>query len=280
MYNIQGFTLEGVYNYFEKKEQPLFANISLFQGGTVFNNEWEDGEVIPPINKNLVIDYIMENNNGLLCYRQNPDRFKQMVNNFFESNYQAFKVIWLAINLSYNPIDNYDRKEYHLNEYNSSNTRTDSTRYKNTDDINYLGSETNTNKPSGSETHEVKQTGNEITTNYLSADNNSTWKNDTKSEVQPPTKTEDKLSFTQRETEDKKEFTNRWDKSTFEHIYISGNDLTEHGGDDTLKVWAHGNVGVAETSKIWSDEVKARLSFNFYEMVAKKFAQALLLEIY
>lgn len=280
MYNIQGFTLEGVYNYFEKKEQPLFANINLFQGGTVFSNEWEDGEVIPPINKNLVIDYIMENNNGLLCYRQNPDRFKKMVENFFESNYQAFKVIWLAINLSYNPIDNYDRKEYHLNEYNSSNTRTDTTRYKNTDDINYLGSETNTNKPTGSEKHEVKQTGNEVTTNYLSADNNQDWKKDTKSEVEPPTKTENTLSFTQRQTEDKKEFTNRWDKSTFEHIYISGNDLTEHGGDDTLKVWAHGNVGVAETSKIWSDEVKARLSFNFYEMVAKKFAQALLLEIY
>jgi hypothetical protein len=279
MYNIQGFTLEGVYNYFEKKEQPLFENISLFQGGTVFNNEWEDGEVIPPINKDLVVDYIMENNNGLLCYRQNPDRFKHMVENFFESNYQAFKVIWLAINLSYNPIDNYDRKEYHLNEYNSSNTRTDTTRYKNTDDTNYLGVENESVTPSGTESVATSYNGNEITTNTLSADNNENWSNDTKSEVNRPTETST-TSFSSRTTDTEKSFTNRWDKGTFEHIYISGNDLTEHGGDDTLKVWSHGNIGVAKTSEIWTDEVKARLSFNFYEMVAKKFAQALLLEIY
>lgn len=279
MYNLQGFTLEGVYNYFELKEQPLFENISLFQGGTVFNNEWETGEVIPPINKNLVIDYIMESNNGLLCYRQNPDRFKVMVNNFFESNYQAFKVIWLAINLSYNPIDNYDRKEYQLNEYNSSNKRTDSTHYKDTDTLDYLGKEKTENTPSGTESNSHTYSGNEITTNTLSADNNGGWTDDTKSEVTHPTETDTK-SFTNRKDTIEKSFTNRTDDRTLEHIYLDGNDLTQHLGDDTLKIWAHGNVGVAKTSEIWLDEVKARLSFNFYEMVAKKFAQALLLEIY
>lgn len=279
MYNLQGFTLEGMYNYFDKMEKPLFEHIHLFEGGIVLNNEWEQGEYIPPIDKNLVIDYIMEYNNGLLTYRQIPDRFKLMVENFFESNYQAFKVIWLAINLSYNPIDNYDRKEYQLQEYDSSHKRTDSTHYKNTDDLDYKGNETTTVTPSGSESVATSYSGNEITTNTLSADNNDNWKNDTKSEVNRPTETST-TTFSSRETETEKGFTNRSDNRTFEHIYLDGNDLNEHLGEDTLKIWAHGNIGTKETSEIWSNEVKQRMAFNFYEMVAKKFAKALLLEIY
>lgn len=279
MYKQYGFTLFGVNNYFNLTEEPLFENIVLFEGGTVYNNEWEEGQIIPPINKETLINQIMEDNGDLLCYRQIPVQFKINVNQFFNSYYQNFKMIWIALNMNYNPIDNYDRHEYILDEYNSSNKRTDSTHYKNTDDINYLGSETNTNKPTGSETHELKQTGNTITTNRISADNSNDWSKDTQAEVEPPTKTEDKLSFTQRQTEDKKEFTNRWNKEAFEHIYLDGNDLMEHLGDDTKKIWAHGNIGVEKTSSIIKAEIEMR-QFNFYEMVSKLFSKKLLLEIY
>lgn len=281
MYNIQGITLEGMYNYFELIEEPLFKDIHLFEGGTVYNNEWEEGQIIPPINKNIVIDYIMEYNNGLTCYRQIPDRFKQMVNNFFESNYQAFKMIWLAINLDYNPIDNYDRKEYHLNEYDSSTRRTDTTNYKNTDTKEYKGYELDTNTPTGSEQNQTTFSGNEERVNQMSADNNENWSNDTKETITKPTITDTKSFTNSRKTTDKHEFSNdRKDIDTFEHFYVSGNDLNEHLGDDTLKIWSHGNIGVAKTSEIWLDECKARASFNFYELVSKKFAESLLLEIF
>ena len=281
MYEIQGITLEGMYNYFDIIHEPLFENITLFEGGTVYNNEWEEGQIIPAINKDLIIDYIMEYNNGLACYRQIPNRFKLMVENFFKSNYQAFKMIWLAINLDYNPIDNYDRKEYHLNEYNSNNKRTDSTQYKNVDTKEYKGSETDTNTPTGKEQHQTSYTGNEIHTNTMSADNSNTWVNDTKNDIERPTETNTTEFLNNRKTTDVHEFSNdRKDIDTFEHFYLSGYDLNEHLGDDTLKIWAHGNIGTKETSEIWLNEVKARASFNFYEMVSKKFAESLLLQIY
>ena len=281
MYNLAGITLEGMYDYFNTIHEPLFENIKLFEGGIVYNNEWESGQEIPPINKTVLIDYIMEYNNGLMCYRQIPNRFKLMVENFFESNYQAFKMIWLAINLDYNPIDNYDRKEYHLNEYNSSNKRTDSTNYKNTDTKEFIGFETDTNTPTGKEKNEISFSDDEIHTNYMSADNENDWVKDTKNEINKPTETHTTSFEEQRQTVDKHEFSNdRKDIDTFEHFYVSGNDLNEHLGDDTLKIWSHGNIGIKETSEIWLNEVRARLSFNFYETVAKKFAESLLLQIY
>lgn len=281
MYEIQGITLEGMYNYFDVIHEPLFENITLFQGGTVYNNEWEDGQIIPPINKNVLVDYIMEYNNGLTCYRQIPTRFKAMVENFFSSNYQAFKMIWLAINLDYNPIDNYDRKEYHLNEYDSSNRRTDTTNYKNKDTKEFKGYEMDTNTPVGTEQNQTVYTGNETHTNTMSADNSENWVNDSKTDITKPTETTTKSFLNQRKTTDKHEYSNdRKDIDTFEHFYVSGNDLNEHLGEDTLRIWAHGNIGTKETSEIWLNEVKARMSFNFYEMVAKKFAESLLLQIY
>ena len=53
----------------------------------------------------------------------------------------------------------------------------------------------------------------------------------------------------------------------------------EHLGDDTKKIWAHGNIGVEKTSSIIKAEIEMR-QFNFYEMVSKLFSKKLLLEIY
>ena len=279
MYNQYGFTLYGVNNYFELTEEPLFQNIELFQGGTVFNNEWEDGQVIPAIDKNVLINQIMEDNGDLLCFRQIPDQFKRNVNMFFKSYYQQFKVVWIALNMNYNPIDNYDRHEYILDEYNSNNKRTDKTHYKDTNDLEKLGTETSTNTPSGKDFNKITYTGKEIQTNMISADNATGFQNDTKTELEKPTLEQHENSFENRQTTDVLSFGNRKDKGTFEHIYLDGYDLNEHLGEDTTKIWAHGNVGTTMTSQIIKNEIELR-QFNFYEWVSRLFSKKLLLEIY
>ncbi len=280
---LQGFTLTGMYNYFQITESPLFKDIKLFEGGVVFNNEWEDGQEIPPIDKDIVIDYIMEEGCDLYTRRLNPDRFKLLVNDFFNAQYNNFRMMWIALNMNYNPIDNYDRHEYILDEYNSSTKRTDSTHYKDTNDLTLKGKEKTTETPSGKDKIEVDYDDKQTTENKVSAENDSGYAPHDKTEVDLPKQTTTTSFENNRKTEVEIEYgssnTTRKNEGEFEHIYLDGNDLNEHLGDDTKKIWAHGNIGVKETSEIIANELKLR-QFNFYNYIARCFAHELLLEVY
>lgn len=281
--NLIGFTLTGMYNYFEIKESSLFKDIRLFEGGTVYNNEWEDGQEIPPINKTTLVNYIMEEGSDLYTRRVNPDRFKAMVESFFDAQYNNMRMIWIALNMNYNPIDNYDRHEYILDEYDSSNKRTDSTHYKDTNDLTLKGKEKVTETPQGFESVTNSYTGKQTTTNTTSAMNSSTYAPHDKSEVEFPVQTSKTEFDSSRKTEVETEYSSsnstRKNEGVFEHIYLDGYDLNEHLGDDTRKIWAHGNIGTKETSAIIENEIKLR-QFNFYLYFARCFSSELLLEVY
>lgn len=290
MYDQAGITLNGMYHYFnlitENEEgEPLFNNISLYPGGTVYSNDHETGYEIPPMYKDLLIDEILENHGELLCVRQNPFRFKKMVENFFETNYHNFERIWIALWMDYNPIDNYDRHEYHDNEYNSDHTRTDKQGYRDTTTFIPVGTETDIFTPEGVEKVETKPVGTskETVEEKVSADNSSDYQPERKTETTPVT-TQTETSFgtsgTARKDTTTHQFgSDRIDTTTFEHQYLDGEDKTKHGGNDYLTIWAHGNIGVAKTSEIIADEIKLR-AFNFYEYVADLFESKLLLQIY
>lgn len=307
MYNIAGFTLNGIYNYFEKTSEdgentPLFNDIELYQGGTVYSNEFEDGFEIPPMNKEDLIDEIMENSGELLTYRQNPFRFKRMVNQFFAINKHNFERIWISLWMDYSPIDNYDRHEYHNNEYDSIMTNEDSkVRRDNTifnpsgsesDLTEFHGSEKTVETPTGDET--IKRTTNtdESVTEQVAADNSSSWENSTKTTTSPAETTETHGFSQTRKTTTDFEYQNgrfdetthsfssdRQDESTTISQVTSGDTKDIHSGNDYLTIWAHGNIGVAKTSEIIEDEIRLR-AFNFYEYVAEKFEEKLLIRIY
>lgn len=273
MYDVAGITLNGMYNYFEITEAPLFNDITLYSGGEEFE------QVIPPINKDAIVFTIMEQCGELACYRQIPNRFKQAVNNFFVSYYESFRKLWIALMMDYNPIENYDRKEKWKDTYNSDEKRTDSTNYRDTDDIEYVGTETDTLVKTGSEKNTNQQTGNTVTTNELDADNSSGWKNDTRSTIAPPTKTDDTLTFTDRQDTNTKGFNSRADNRTMEHTYLNGNDLNEHRGYDEREGRAHGNIGVTTSQQMALSSLEIG-KVNFYTYVADLFEKELLLQIY
>lgn len=280
MYNLAGFTLGGVYNYFEKIEQPLFEDIELFEGGTVYaDTTWENPQEIPAIDKDVMIDYIMELGCDLQVWRQNPNRFKLMTERFFKANYNNFRMMWIALNMDYNPIDNYDKHEYIIDEYDSLHRRTDTTHYKDTNDLDIVGKEKTTETPTGSETTTNKYDNHQITENTISADNSSGYQEDNKSDV-TMADTTTKLSFTEnRKTVSELEYNNRANNGTFEHTYLDGNDLNEHQGDDTHKSWIHGNAGTTMTADIIAKELEMR-QFDFYDYVAKLYSKRLLMEVY
>lgn len=285
MMDIYGFTLAGIYNYYEKVAEAgegttLFNEVTLYPGGTVFSNDHEEGYVIPAMNKQDLIDEIMNMSGELLTVPQNPIRFKRMLKQFFDTNMHSFERIWIALWMDYSPIDNYDRHEYHDNEYNSTMTNTDTTLKKEKITFRPTGTETVTQTPTGTDTVTNSGTTQEITDNYVYADNSSSATPDTKTERTLPTETQTTThSQDRKDTQTTKWSDDRVDTTENERYVQSGDIEDTHSGNDYLTIWAHGNVGVAKTSEIIADEIKLR-EFNFYTYVAEKFEEKLLLQIY
>lgn len=280
MYNQAGFTLFGIYNFFENSEEntPLFNNIELYSGGVVYSNEFEDGYTIPAINKADLIEEIIEECGDLLTIRQNPFRFKRMVEQFFSTNKHNFDRIWISLNMDYSPIDNYDRHEYINNEYDSLMTNTDSKKIKEHTEFTPTGSEVTTIAFAGGEKTKNTTDTNQTITEEISAENSGSYQPDKKTTTSPE-ETTSETTFQNRKDESQLSYQNRKDDTTTIREILDGDSKDKHSGNDYTTIWAHGNVGVKETSEIVKNEIELR-KFNFYSYIAELFSQKLLLEIY
>lgn len=85
------FTLFGAYQY----------DPTLFDGAEVPEN----------IDKNILIDTIMQECGELKPYYQNPAWLKHNINNWFKAMYFSFDKMMNAIKSEFSPIENYDRYE-------------------------------------------------------------------------------------------------------------------------------------------------------------------------
>ena len=288
--NIQGFSLAGVDHYFKLAKEngdvskELFEDIELFEGGEFYDQD------IDPIDNEILIDEIIERFGELVTYRQIPERFKKMSDNFFKKNYKNFAKMQIALQMDFNPIYNYDRYEDGLD------TRTDSTNYKDKRTITPEGSETLTtdqlgkektkDTPHGSTVVKTEQgTNSGATTTQVSAfDSPNTWDNSQKVTTEIPeqkqttsygdnTYNETELSFDNRQTTTTTSFDERVTHDDLEHEYLNGNDKNEHD-------WhIFGNIGVV-TSTAMIKEVLSLYDFDIYSYIADKYAHELLIMIY
>lgn len=256
MYDLAGFTLFGVYKYFNQIELPLFEEISLYSGGT-YGAGTEYEQVIPAITKSTLIDEIIENWGEFLCWRQDPDTFKENVERFFSKNYDNFARMWTAIHLNYNPIYNVERFENGKNTYNSFHEETDRRTWK----------DQTKEEPEGKETHETTHATDEIVENKISADNSSDY---SPKEYTTTTMAPDKTEVT---------FQNRKTTTTTERMNPGGTDKNEHRGHDDNELHVRGNIGVTSSVELLRQELSIR-EFDFYKRVAELFAHELLLMVY
>ena len=256
MNRIAGFTLGGVANYFEQIEEPLFKDITLYNGGT-FGEGTTEEQTIPAIDKTTLIYEIMENWSEFLCWNQNPNKFKGQVLKFFSKNYDNFARIWTAIHLDYNPIFNYNRRENSKETYDSYFEETDRRTWKDETNETPTGTETNATTHETAQTQETK----------VSADNASDY---SPSEHVTTTLAPDTTTTS---------FTNRNTQVITERKNPGGTDKNEHKGDDSHEAFIRGNIGITQTVDMLSNEVKFR-EYDFYKEVADKFAHEVLLIIY
>lgn len=71
-----------------------------------------DDVILPPgIDKQTVIDEVMERSGDLYVYYQVPERVKHNIAHWFSFKFNDFERMYRALYADYNPIENYDRHE-------------------------------------------------------------------------------------------------------------------------------------------------------------------------
>lgn len=77
-----------------------------------YDNTILDDIVLPEtINKQVLVDRILQDWGGYNCRFSNPDMCKRFIHSWFSANEYNFEMIQKALTMEYNPIENYDRTE-------------------------------------------------------------------------------------------------------------------------------------------------------------------------
>lgn len=257
MYNIAGVTLAGMYNYFKQIESDLFSDIILYED----------------IDKDLLIDFIMEQSGELLTIRQIPLRVKSDINNFFKANAFNFEKVYKALQDDYNPLHNFDRHE----EYEDIQTFGHEVEMAHTGSNSVTSNGTVTDTHTGNETEITKYEGKETSTNKTSADNSEDFLNESQTETvfgsggeRKDTTTRSKAGVTDTTTTGSTDTTNFNDK---EKTTNSGQDKNKHIGH------LYGNIGVTKSQEMLKDEMEIR-TMNFYQWATDLFEKSICLQIY
>lgn len=202
-----------------------------------WNPDLFKGIVLPPkmVQANLtqtVIDTIMKEHYNHVCLYEEPAFFKQCIDLFFQQHLIEFTKLYDTVIVEYNPIENYDRYEdSHRvvkgdDNYNDANT----------------GGYTDTNG------------GSDITTNQVSAMNDTGFQNDSKSTT----------TLGSSMTRDN-------------HINLAHDE--SYSNDDTYHARTHGNIGVTTTQQMLEQERRIA-EFNIFFHISNKFFEELMVQVY
>ena len=309
MYNLYGFTLSGMDHYFDlakaegNVDSTLFEDIQLYNGGTYYITDTKT-QAIPPIDHDLIVDEIVERYGELFPYRQEPTRFKRMSDNFFKKNEKNFEKMWIALQLDFNPLFNYDRYEEWTDDKDYSSTTDDEgnvTTEKMGSETEKLDNSTGNYKekykdPETTVKHQnLSENSNGVKYTGVSADNAGSSSVTTASNYSPSTMeyettipTQDSVEI---DTAGETSFEGKSYKVTSygrdvdsadrrKDVTDTTNSSSTTGGEGNVhKGHLYGNIGVT-TSTQMIKEVLELYDFDFYAYVADKYAKDLLIKIY
>lgn len=238
------FTLWGLYQY----DPTLFNNAPVPDG----------------IDKQLLIDTIMDTNGDLYCYYQQPERFKLAITNWFRRHELGFARMLLALTKEYDPLENYDRYENETTTPNITRARAlggkDSTQLSGTD----------SNSAGGRDTVTTDMNETTENTGKVSAFDSSTFENkdhtdnirDTDGTVETAYGRTDATTY------------GRKDETTYGRT-----DTETETGNTGRVLHAHGQIGVTQYKELIENEIELR-KFDLYKTIALMFEDDLLIQVY
>ena len=237
------------------------TTVGFYQYMNAYNNDLFGLLNLPPgIDKDTLINNILLRGGEFEVVYSDPDFYKSAIGLWSNKHYRTFEKWINALNINYNPLENYDRME----EWSDAGSRT------NTDTVSDSGIRKNTGTQSteSSGKDNFKESGNSTSSDEISAYNSNSFQNDKKNTTNSSNSSE--TNTTNNST--------RTDNLSESNSNTRTDNLSEKTNSDR-KGRAHGNIGVTTSQQMLQSELDIA-KWNIYEQITDLFLSEFCIMVY
>ena len=237
------------------------TTVGFYQYMNSYNNDLFGLLNLPPgIDKDTLVNNIMLRGGEFEVVYSNPDFYKSAIGLWSNKHYRTFEKWINALNIDYNPLENYDRME----EWSDTGSRI------NTGTVSDSGTITNTGTQSTEATgkENFKDSGTSTSSDEISAYNSNSFQNDKKNTTNSSNSSE--TNTTNRNT--------RTDNLSESNSNTRTDNLSEKTNSDR-KGRAHGNIGVTTSQQMLQSELDIA-KWNIYEQITDLFLSEFCIMVY
>ena len=249
------------------------TSVGFYQYMNAYNDDLFGLLNIPPgIDKDTLINNILLRGGEFEVVYSNPDFYKSAIGLWSNKHYRTFEKWINALNIDYNPLENYDRMEEWTDSGSRTNTGTvsDSGTRTNTGTVSDTGSITNTGTQSTNTTGKDNFTGsgNSTNTDEISAYNSASFQNDKKNTTNSSNSSETNTTTNSTRT----------DNLTESNSNTRTDNLSEKTNSNRIGR-AHGNIGVTTSQQMLQSELDIA-KWNIYEQITDLFLSEFCIMVY
>ena len=237
------------------------TTVGFYQYMNAYNNDLFGLLNLPPgIDKDTLVNNIMMRGGEFEVVYSNPDFYKSAIGLWSNKHYRTFEKWINALNIDYNPLENYDRME----EWSDSGSRT------NTGTVSDYGIRKNTGTQSteSSGKDNFKESGNSTSSDEISAYNSNSFQNDKKNTTNSSNSSENNTTANNTRTDNLSESNSN----------TRTDNLSEKTNSDR-KGRAHGNIGVTTSQQMLQSELDIA-KWNIYEQITDLFLSEFCIMVY
>ena len=237
------------------------TTVGFYQYMNAYNNDLFGLLNLPPgIDKDTLINNILLRGGEFEVVYSNPDFYKSAIGLWSNKHYRTFEKWINALNIDYNPLENYDRME----EWSDAGSRT------NTGTVSDSGIRKNTGTQSTESTGKdnFKGSGNSISSDEISAYNSNSFQNDKKNTTNSSNSSETNTTANNTRTDNLSESNSN----------TRTDNLSEKTNSDR-KGRAHGNIGVTTSQQMLQSELDIA-KWNIYEQITDLFLSEFCIMVY
>ena len=237
------------------------TTVGFYQYMNAYNNDLFGLLNLPPgIDKDTLVNNIMLRGGEFEVVYSNPDFYKSAIGLWSNKHYRTFEKWINALNIDYNPLENYDRME----EWSDVGSRT------NTGTVSDSGERKNTGTQSteSSGKDNFKGSGNSTSSDEISAYNSNSFQNDKKNTTNSSNSSETNTTASNTRTDNLSESNSN---TRTDNLYEKTNS--------DRKGRAHGNIGVTTSQQMLQSELDIA-KWNIYEQITDLFLSEFCIMVY
>ena len=237
------------------------TTVGFYQYMNAYNNDLFGLLNLPPgIDKDTLVNNILLRGGEFEVVYSNPDFYKSAIGLWSNKHYRTFEKWINALNIDYNPLENYDRME----EWSDSGSRT------NTGTVSDSGIRKNTGTQSteSSSKDNFKESGNSTSSDEISAYNSNSFQNDKKNTTNSSNSSETNTTTNNTRTDNLSESNSN----------TRTDNLSEKTNSNRIGR-AHGNIGVTTSQQMLQSELDIA-KWNIYEKITDLFLSEFCIMVY